>query len=90
MSEEISITGDLNFQLDDATNNNVRRFSGQLGAHGLIQHAAGANHIRGNTLEVVITRAVSCIIRGMLSVVDPCLNGIKGSRSGIYMALDCT
>jgi hypothetical protein len=92
--EEIIITGDLNFQLDDPTNINVRRFSGQLDAHGLIQHVTGATHTGGHTLDVVITRDVSCIIHGMPSIVDPCLYDTKGNRSGdhlgIYVTLDYT
>ena len=59
---EIIITGDLNFQLDDPTNINVRRFSGQLDSHVLIQHVPGATHTGGHTLDVVITRGVSCIV----------------------------
>ena len=88
------ITGDLNFQLDDPTNINVRRFSGQLDAHGLIQHVTGATHTGGHTLDVVITRDISCIIHKMPSIAEPCLYDTKGNRSGdhlgIYVTLDYT
>ena len=82
---EIIISGDLNFQLDDPTNINVRWFSGQRDAHGLIQHVTGATHTGGHTLDVVITRDVSCIIHGMPSILDPCLYDIKGNRSVNYI-----
>ena len=36
LPQQIIITGDFNFQLDDSTNINVRRISGQLDSHGLI------------------------------------------------------
>ena len=45
--EEIIITEDLYFQLDDPTNLNVRLFSGLLVDHGLVQHVTGATHTRG-------------------------------------------
>ena len=34
---------------------------------------------RSHTLDVVITRDVSCIIQGETSIVDPCLYDIKGN-----------
>ena len=51
-------------------------------AHCLIQHVTGATHTRGHTLDVLITRDISCIIHGMPSIVNPCLYDIKGNRSG--------
>ena len=42
--DEIIITGNLNFQLNP-TNINVRRLSGQLDCHGLIQHVTGVTHM---------------------------------------------
>ena len=94
MPEEITITGDLNFQLDDSTNINIRRFSGQLDSHGLLHHVTGATHTGGHTLDVVITQDASCIIQGMPSIVEPCLYDTKENSSThhirMYMTLECT
>ena len=94
MPEETISTGDLNFQFDDSTNIKVRRFSGPFYTHGLIQHVTGATYTRGQTMDVVITRHVSCTIQGMPSIFDPCLCDRKGNRPGyhlgIYITRDCT
>jgi len=58
------------------TDINVRRFTGQLDTYGLVQHVTGAIHFRGLTLDVIITRESSSIIKGSLSIVDPCLCGL--------------
>jgi len=44
------------FHFDDPTYINVRRFTGQPDAYGLVQHIIGATHFRGHTLDVIITR----------------------------------
>ena len=90
---EVIITGDLNFHFDDPTDINVRRFTGQLDAYGLVQHITGATRIRGHTLDVTITRESSSIIKGSPSIVDPCRYDSRGKDSGDHFAiqvrLDC-
>jgi len=84
--QEVIITGDLNFHFDDPTDN-LRRFTGQLDAYGLVQHVTGATHIRGHTLDVIITRESSSIIKGSPSIVDPCLYDSRGKDSGDHFVI---
>ena len=90
MAQEVIIIGDLNFHFDDPTDINVRRFTGQLDAYGLVQHVTGATHIRGHTLDVIITRESSSIIKGSPSIVDPCLYDSRGKDSGDHFAIQVT
>ena len=46
MSEEMIITGDLNFILDDPSDQNARKFLNILDEQGFVQHVVGATHIR--------------------------------------------
>ena len=39
LAQEITTIGDLNFHFDDPRNDSIRRFTGQLDAHGLLKHA---------------------------------------------------
>jgi hypothetical protein len=90
---EVIITGDLNFHFDDPTDINVRRFTRKLDAYGLVQRVTGATHIRGHTLDVIITRESSSVIKGSPSIVDPCRYDSRGKDSGDHFAiqvrLDC-
>lgn len=85
--QEIIITGDLNFHLDDLMNADSRHFSELLDARGLVQHVTEATHVHGHTLDVVITRENSSIIHGVPSVIDPYLSDIKGNPSGDHLAV---
>lgn len=85
--QEIIITGDLNFHLDDPMNADARQFSELLDARGLVQHVTEATHVHGHTLDVVITRENSSVIAGVPSVVDPCLSDAKGNPSGDHLAV---
>jgi hypothetical protein len=62
MSEEVIITGDLNFHLDDPSDQNARKCLDILDEQGFVQHVVGATHIRGHTLDVFITRDNSSIL----------------------------
>ena len=84
--QEVIITGDLNFYFDDPTDINVRRFTGQLDAYGVVQHVTGATYIHGHTLGVIIIRERSSIVKGSSSIFDPCLYDSKGKDSGDHFA----
>ena len=45
MSGEVIITGDLNFHLDDPSDQNARKFLDILDEQGFVQHVVGATHI---------------------------------------------
>ena len=87
--EEIILTGDLNFHLDDYTNADGQKFLETLEIHGLSQHVVGATHNRGHTLDVLITRNSSYILKGTPEIEDPCLFDSHGNQSGDHLAI-CT
>ncbi|CAG2223690.1 unnamed protein product [Mytilus edulis] len=86
-SEELVITGDLNFHLDNKNNCDTRKFQETLRDHGLVQHVRGPTHNHGHTLDVVITRENSLILKTVPSVQDPSLCDRKGNPSGDHLAL---
>ena len=65
ITNDVIITGDLNFHLDNANDADAVRFNGTLEAHGLVQHVVGPTHKKGHTLDVVITRDISSLLIGM-------------------------
>ena len=85
--EEIIITGDLNFHLDNLNDSDARKMLDILADHNLIQHVQGATHNRGHTLDVVITRENSPILLDAPLIQDPCLCDVKGNPAGDHLAL---
>ncbi|CAC5422780.1 unnamed protein product [Mytilus coruscus] len=83
----IVITGDLNFHLDDKNNSDACKFIETLEDHGLQQHINGPTHIHGHTLDVIITREISSILKNTPVVHDPYLCDKKGNPAGDHMAL---
>lgn len=84
---EVLITGDLNFHIDDINDSDARKFIQTLSDHGLQQHVNGATHVRGNTLDVIITRENSSLLLGSPPIQDPHLCDLKGNPSGDHFAL---
>ena len=87
ITNDVIITGDLNFYLDNVNDADAVRFNGTLEAHGLVQHVVGPTHKKGHTLDVVITRDISSLLIGMPTVSEPCLGDTKGNPSGDHLAL---
>jgi exonuclease III len=85
--QELIITGDLNFHLDKPDSPDVHQFLGLLESHSLVQHVRAATHIQGHTLDVVITREDSFILRDTPLVMDPCLVNTRGNSSLDHMAI---
>lgn len=73
LPKELIITGDLNFPVDDPNNIDARRFRRILDEHGLMQHVKGATHVHGHTLDLIITRNSSHILRSVPTIQDPAL-----------------
>lgn len=73
LPEELIITGDLNFHVDDPNNTDARRFRIILDEHGLTQHVKGATHVHGHTLDLIITGNSSHILRSVPTIQDPAL-----------------
>ncbi|CAC5400145.1 unnamed protein product [Mytilus coruscus] len=84
---ELLITGDLNFHLDNVNASDTRKFNETLRDHGLVQHVQGPTHNKGHTLDVVITRDNSIIVQTSPSIKDPCLFDQNGNPSGDHLAL---
>ena len=87
ITNDVIITGDPNFHIDNVNDADAVRFNGTLEAHRLVQHVVGPTHKKGHTLDVVITRDISSLLIGMPTVSEPCLGDTKGNPSGDHQAL---
>ena len=87
ITNDVIITGDLNFHLDNVNDADAVHFNGTLEAYGLVQHVVGPTHKKGHTLDVVITRDISSLLIGMPTVSEPCLGDTKGNPSGDHLAV---
>jgi hypothetical protein len=86
ISKDIVIVGDMNFHLDVVDNRDAQRFTGILDACGLQQHVCEPTHVRGHTLDVVITRDTSSIVSDV-EVTDPGLCDHLGRMSRDHIAV---
>ena len=87
ITNDVIITGDLKFHLENVNDADAVRFNGTLEAHGLVQLVVGPTHKKGHTLDVVITRDISSLLIAMPTVSDTCLGNTKGNPSGDHMAV---
>lgn len=62
--DQLLITGDFNFHMNDLNDNNAGRFKDILESTGLTQHVSGPTHTHGHTLDLIITRTSECILNG--------------------------
>ena len=85
--EEILITGDFNFHMDNRNDTDASRFSNLLDAHGLTQHVKEPTHKKGHILDLVITRDTSLLLNSSPVVTDPGLCDSHGNPSGDHFAL---
>lgn len=58
-NDDIVITGDMNFHLDNLINSEANIFLDQLTGHKLVQHIRSATHVCGHIHDVVKTTEVS-------------------------------
>ncbi|CAG2254533.1 unnamed protein product [Mytilus edulis] len=86
-SGEIIIVGDLNFHLDDVSDCGGRRFTESLSDRGLVQQVDGLTHIRGHTLDVIISRENSSILLGEPSIEDTQIYNDKSNASLDHFAV---
>ena len=63
---------------------------GKLVDYGLVQHVTGSTHICSHTLDVIITRESSSIIKESPSIVDQCMYDSRGKDSGDHFAIQVT
>ena len=85
---EIIITGDFNFHVDNEINNpNARRFMHLVEVLGFKQHVIGPTHFAGHTLDLLLLRDCSTLLRGPVSIFDPCLVDRHGNNVGDHLAI---
>lgn len=84
--KNIIITGDLNFHLDILSNHETIRFNSVLKSCGMHQHVQGPTHVRGHTLDVVITRDIDEIVSS-IQVTDPGLSDGSGKIAQDHFAV---
>ena len=86
---ELIILGDINLHLDIPDNTHVLKFNELLHSNGLTQHIEEATHIKGHTLDVLISRD-SCTIINNIEVFDACLCDNDGNNIKDHYAIKCT
>ena len=59
MSGELVIAGDFNIHTDECS-----QLPSLIDSFGLVQHVSGSTHLKGHTLDLVISRAEDDIIQG--------------------------
>ena len=87
ISNDVIITGDLNFHHDNVNDADAVHFNGTLEVHELVQHVVGLTHKKGDTFYVIITRDISSLLIGMPTVSEPRLGNTKGNPSGDHLAV---
>ena len=81
-NQELLITGDFNLHINKPNLPNVLRFNEILETFGLVQHIKGPTHIGGNTLDLVITRGGSKILK------DCKVDELLSDHNAILMEVD--
>ena len=77
-TDEILITGDLNFHLNKSGNKDALKLTSILDEFDLTQKIQVPTHVAGNTLDVLIARNVCQFIRS-IDVFDPALCNDEGN-----------
>ena len=86
LDKETIIVGDINFHLDSPSNRDALKFVSLLQSCGMQQHVNESTHVRGHTLDVVITRDNSSIVSD-INVVDPGICDSTGNVSRDHFAV---
>jgi len=85
IKHELYIVGDMNFHLDSPNDSDTVKFTDSLQACDFMQHVTGPTHLKGHTLDVVITRNTTHNTH--VRVVDPVLCDKNGNVSGDHFAI---
>ncbi|XP_052791708.1 uncharacterized protein LOC128225851 [Mya arenaria] len=86
IDNNVIITGDLNFHLDNLSDRDTIKFNSVLQSCGMYQHVKGPTHVQGHTLDVVITRDMENIISAVV-VTDPGLSDSSGKIAKDHLAV---
>ena len=81
--ESLVITGDFNFHLDCASDNNANKFIELLETFGLRQHVNVPTHSSGHTLDLIITR--SCLD---ITITEPTTTALLSDHLFVECKLD--
>ncbi|KAK3107491.1 hypothetical protein FSP39_015750 [Pinctada imbricata] len=68
---------------------NAKEFLSTLETHGPFQYVQGPTHVRGHTLDVLISRESGSLVSCTPSIEDPHLFDSKGNPSGDHFAVHC-
>ena len=77
-THELIIIGDINIHLDTSDSTHTLKFIELLQTNGLQQHVKDPTHYLGHTLDVVISRDTSAVVRDV-KVTDIGLSDDKGT-----------
>ena len=64
MSGKLVIAGDLRIHMDKKTDTECSQLSPLIESFGLVQHVSGSTHIKGHTLDLVISKDEDDIVQG--------------------------
>jgi hypothetical protein len=84
--KDVIIVGDLNFHLDVPNDNDAKAFTGILDSCGMMQYVNEPTHVRGHTLDVIITRDNTNLVSD-ITVLDPGLCDDKGNIKRDHFAV---
>lgn len=89
-SDEIIITGDFNFHMDNPNDHDAVKFQQSLDDRNLSQHVTEATHVRGHLLDLLITRSESNLIVNKPVVSDSFISDANGNLSCDHYAISAT
>ena len=83
LTGKLVIVGDFNVHWDDKSNAETKQSVDTLHSFGFTQHVTGPIHLRGHTLDLVLTRSAD-------SLIHPCLIGdLLSDHHSIHVQLKC-
>lgn len=86
MSTNTYIIGDTNFHIDNPKDSAAKTFLGAISTCGMQQHVSEPTHVRGHTLDIVISKDNDSSISNV-TVRDPGLSDQDGNLSGDHFAV---
>lgn len=90
ISQELLITGDFNFHIDDPDDPDAKKFQQTLDDRNLSQHIREATHVRGHILDLLITRTDSNLFENPPSVSNPYISDASGNLTCDHYAVSVT
>lgn len=67
VSDYLLIAGDFNFHMDNLLDRDAAKFSDFIDSSGLFQHVCGPTHVKGHTLDLILTRFTESFVTNVSS-----------------------